>query len=221
MKALLFFAVLGFAGAAQANPADQMRDQLLGAANILAEQFNENGACGGSMEAYISEMVKYVVDAKTYHDYNNYGTPMSLPAAVETAVGHSLSVKEATSRFSPENPDLTEAVFYGPSPGAYGNMSKMEFISDSEVLLWTLDIDNEGGAKWVSQKGTYTLSHVSQGGMKITSMVVITITTGETTQEFLLQKSWEYNQWFVVPADKSDANPYLDGYVEFPSECDA
>ena len=61
---------------------------------------------------------------------------------------------------------------WGPAPGVYGNMSKLELGANGKGKLHTLNIDDDGKATWSAKDATYTV------GGDVGGAIGITVTSG-------------------------------------------
>ncbi|MCJ8275762.1 MAG: hypothetical protein MJK18_02895, partial [Bdellovibrionales bacterium] len=111
---------------------------------------------------------------------------------------------------------LKRVVMWGPAPGAYGNISYIKFKKNNQVELGSLELlDNDPWVQWNTSEATYNVR--AQGWE-----MVVDITTNGGTTSYILKQNYEwFSQWVLVPADAPNTNPYMNGYTDYPSECEA
>lgn len=106
------------------------------------------------------------------------------------------------------------ATMWGPAPGVYGNMSRLEFGANGKVKAWTLNLDdNTGAATWSSQDGTYTVGGVSG------DTAGISVTVGGISVDYDLKASSEngYPDFTLSPIGDAPA----ENHTAYKSECEA
>ncbi len=147
---------------------------------------------------------------------------------VVTVGAKSFSFREATLYSTPYSDSLADLTkfqtilvgtkFWGPGMGAYGSMKNIEFISEKEAVIETLEVLNEEPwSKWNSKTVKYTIEQTPNG-------IVLVV----DNERFTVQKDWTYwglgtGTYIIIPeGTQPDANGYLiPTYLEYPSECEA
>jgi hypothetical protein len=206
----------------------ELEQQYLEVANKLAEVQNQEGPCG-AIEAYTTDIVASLVQAKRYYDVNaSFNTQtervFSPSEAVLTSLSSTFVLREIMGRVDYSNLQsfenaLSGVVMHGPSPGAFGHTSYLIFGNDNAVFDRKMVFDTEGNPVWQNFKGRYKVEEQNEFG------VVVTIYYEEDGYEtrFVLNYSFEINQWYMLPLKTIEffKNPFVDGYVDLPDECSA
>jgi len=108
---------------------------------------------------------------------------------------------------------------WGPAPGVYGNMSKIEFKAAHGITVSQLVVnDNDGSVKWVGQNGTYKL-----GAKKADGSIPISLHYGnpgavDVTYD-LSEEAQEKGNFRMKPSGSSSVPP--SEFLSVPSECEA
>lgn len=141
---------------------------------------------------------------------------------VRDALAKNLGLAEITGKMVPvENgratwSGLAEALpgktIYGPAPGAFGNVSKLELAADGRATLSTLDTD---AYAWSSKSVTYEI-----GGVRDDGSIGFTVIDGATRTEYTLDHA-DMGTGLVLPI--YELKPAAGGASSFsiPSECEA
>ncbi len=75
-----------------------------------------------------------------------------------------LTGKLTTSSWAGLDDALVGVTLFGPAPGVYGNMSKLELHAGGEVVVSKLVVDDAGKASWTSSKATWKVGARAVGG---------------------------------------------------------
>lgn len=212
-----------------------LKKSYLQIAASLAQIQNQQGACGGMVEVYTSDIIDAVRKAKNYHEIYTYTfsddepQAFKVPAIVKTQLQSTIALRELTTGLPRQAQDLEKVLqgvkLYGPSPGAFGNMSYVEFGQNNQIIMAYLEFDDNGvDLSWKRFNGTYKVLSVSPSPYTYEAEVEFLDAHG-ISQIFVLRKDSVtnsiYDLWHMVPFFDLNVNPYLEGYVETPSECSA
>jgi len=204
----------------------ELEEQYVNIADILATEYLEHGACNG-LEAYQDSIVDAVKKSRQYHD-NNYEynlatedlfslTPNTLEAIKTTfALKEVMNMLEPGDAASYENA-LNRVVMWGPAPGAYGHIRKLVFGENLKVTFYSKELLDE--APWVKWNETPGDFYVSFEGQK--KIINLGGPDSNGYDRFELYFDWQYKEWMMKPLDLDNANPFFDGYTDFPDECSA
>lgn len=227
MKTTIITAVLvvvawaSTAGASQT--ALKLENQYRDIAETLSVEFNKGGACG-AFEIYTSDIVESAQKARNYFDSNwelNEQTNRKFTLSPETlkAMKSTLALKDIMSMLDRNDPKtfehaLNRVIMWGPAPGAYGNMSYIEFGENNKVVSAELELLNE--EPWYQWNKRETTFSVVKSGHDLIVRV--------GHEEYVLKKQYDqYVQgvWVLTPIDRKDGNPWMSGFIDTPSECEA
>lgn len=202
----------------------------LAIADTIASVQNKDGACGGPIEAYTMDIVENVIKARRYFDDANYNTSskrkFKVSDEVTNALKTTLALKDIMNMLDYKDPKtfehaLNRVVMWGPAPGAYGNMSYIEFGPNNTAKIGSLSLlDEKPYFKWeVKEAKFFVKKSVSS---PYYSPMIVEIHEGERVEAYKLNNSFEWDgMWNMIPVGKKESNPWLDGFVDFPSECEA
>ena len=202
---------------AQAGPAEEVTDHLVTAVEKLARAHDQQGACG-DVEVYTTTLLNLLRETKIVGDDYAVEKIKSTPI-IGKALNHSLGYREITRQVTWENAEalqksLDGVVMFGPARGAYGNTTTVTFQKNGKVIFGSLELlDEEPYTRWNTEVGTYSLEFQDYA-------VIVTLNSSDVQgAKFLLT---EYNGlWSLIPVEDEEGNPYMNGYVDVPSECDA
>lgn len=182
-------------------------------------------------QAYISDdyVCVYTQDEVFKHfqravDYLEYNTQIPTTKNLDEALKNSFGYK---ALLAPNYRDLNYirevilpgTVMFGPSPGAYGPSSTLEFKTSSTLTFSELIFDDNPDLdyKWVHTDFNYSVSESKNG-----EVVISYVNSKKEIIEFEVRQPWfQVNEWHLLPLGVDGVNPYFDGYVDFGSECEA
>lgn len=104
-------------------------------------------------------------------------------------------------------PSLPGTTFYGPAPGAYGNVSKLTFREGRAAVASSMSLDAEGTPVWTDTNVTYTVRGTS---------VVVTSPRGVT--EYVIEQE-DLDTGLPLPAFSLRPKAGGDAMLSLPSEC--
>lgn len=209
----------------------ELEEQYLGIANKLAELHNQHGACG-PIESYTSDIVESLTQAKRYYDLNAgfnelYEREFTPSDEVLKALSTTLVLREIMGQIDYFNIESFETalegvVMHGPSPGAFGHTSYLEFGEKGSVVERRMNLD-EGGEPflplWEEFEGIYQVEEQNDYGI----VIVFNYEADGYEKRYVLNYSFEINQWYLLPLKTIEFfnNPFMEGYVDLPDECSA
>ena len=203
-------------------PAYDLEQHYLGISKILADE-HEKSACGGDIEVYTANVVDSVRKAREYFDYNYdwnkaYGRLFTIDPVVTHSLATTLALKDIMHMLDFNKPQtiahaLNRVIMWGPAPGAYGNMTYLQFGQNGKLVFAELVFDNNGDYYWVYSGGSFAVRYNVD--------ITIDVTVGGSTRSYYLKKDFHTNMWNMVPVVNPVANPYFEGFVDYPSECEA
>lgn len=224
----LITAVWCFANAASANDSEQRRQEIAGLyitiAEKLADARSANRVC--ELDAYQSTINQALAEANR-QSWQYTENRLKDSAILNQEMAASLAFKEFRGDFDVLNLDkirrsLAGIVMYGPHQGAYGNTKILTFAEGGKLEFSRLVLlDKEPWYKWVKREGTWSVSVESNNFRK---QAVVTVSVpGVFTKKYLLTTSnlAGWREYVLVPYEKPKANPYFEGYTDYPSECEA
>jgi hypothetical protein len=186
-------------------------EKLLAEAVALAEARKRHQVC--EADAYQTTILDKLTEAVKVRNTIWFRTKVIAKKAVLVEqMGQNLAFKEIILGFTNTNGKLagveaalaSGTLFFGPAPGAYGNMSKLEFKAGGKLTSSTLEISNDGNATWKSKEGRWSVD------AKDNSRVII------DGKAFKLQKDGADYVLF----DSPKYVPY-EAFRSSPSECEA
>lgn len=196
-------------------------------AHELAASHNKYGACPA--DAYTQTIAEAVRKARYRFDANytlnqNENRKFKVSHEVSKVLKSTLFLKDVMNMLDHNDMStfehaLNRVVMWGPAPGAYGHISRLEFGANNQVEYLTNEyVDESPWFVWSTpKKGRFDVFKNKNYEIEIR----LTFEDG-TASTYILSNSYTNNwMWQMVPADKKDANPYLDGFVDYPSECDS
>ena len=143
--------------------------------------------------------------------------------ALEEAIGTTLAYRELVSRF--KNPlnqrnvakTLAGVTFWGQGGGVFGNISKRVFVSQNTGYSSEIVFSNESGEfSWQNTAFSYEVFESERDSI---TGIRFNYEDGMYTR-FILNRN-EANEYYLVPEDDAQTNPYMNGFVDYPSECEA
>lgn len=197
-------------------------------AHTMAKSFNEHGPCGYA-EVYTMDIVNTVRKARNYFDnnwdYNKQANrKFKISQETKNAIKTTLALKDIMNMLDHKRPEtyahaFNRVVMWGPAPGVYGNMNYWTFHKDGKATYSELELLNEDPYfKWNHFSGEFKVTREDKG-------IFVYLTAKGVTTKYKLQQhiksDWFNRMWNLVPADEPNANPWLEGFVDYPSECEA
>lgn len=206
----------------------ELEEQYRNIAETLSQAYLEGGACGAEVEVYMDDIVEAAKKSRDFHDTNreyneNFEDLFSLKPSTLKVLKSTFALKDIMNVY--ERGDaasyehaLNRVVMWGPAPGAIGNATRLTFGQNNSVTFSYAEVI--GQAPWVVWKGTEGSFRVS---IQEHNKVVVTLEIEERDghNQFELYYDWESQMWVMSPLHVEDANPFFDGFVDLPSECDA
>jgi len=110
---------------------------------------------------------------------------------------------------------------YGPAMGVFGNTTALNFQNNGQVQIQEMVMSDEYPfeTSWEEETGFY---HFSERDYR--NIISITKADGSIS-EFEIRKEhnrpYSQGQWVLLPLNKENPNAHIDGYVDYPSECEA
>lgn len=104
---------------------------------------------------------------------------------------------------------------FGPARGVFGNTTMVDFLSESEILVWELDTDLDN-PRWNKVKGTWTMKENGE-------VFELVLTTSESSEKLSIEKGTIYYnlhhsgdlRFKTVPEQE------WEDFTTSPSECEA
>ncbi len=186
-------------------------EKLLAEAVTLAEARKRHQVC--EADAYQTTILDKLTEAVKVRNTIWFRTSVIAKKTVLVEqMGQNLAFKEIIAGFTNTNGKLagveaalsSDTIFFGPAPGAYGNMSKLTFKAGGKLTSSTLQISAQGNATWKSKEVRWSVN------AKDNSRVII------DGKPFKLQKDGADYVLFDAPKYV----PY-EAFRSSPSECEA
>ena len=206
--------------------ASRLEKQFLSLANTLSRVRTTQGPCDGEVEARLQDIAYLVREAQFYYNENkefNLESDKEFKPQVQIskALKDTVSLREMFGYLPLEDASLFAeglqgAILWGPAPGAYDNMSFIKFLSTTQLELHTREYGFFGESIWHKKAASYSLENFTSQSMK-----VVIYPDGEGPTEYQLRRygNEPNRQWVMIPVTNLKADPFLEGYVEFPREC--
>jgi hypothetical protein len=221
MKTLITLLVFGLSSVswAQSSPVAGDLEKEIAAtryklATLLATARVQNKVC--DVEAYVTALVDVLNGAL------GLDPDLRSKAASESVFRQTLNsnlvyretIGELDHRWNGLEKALSEAVFYGPARGAYGNTIRYEFKPNGKMTVHTLELlDEEPWWRWNSTQGRWTLSITSTGKPQVV------ISYGENKTTYTLEKTFEWGtDYRLTPLEQEKDQDIV---TNSPSECEA
>jgi hypothetical protein len=213
---------------------DQQRDQLQ---KTLAQKFLDIALVGADARenkqlycdtgTYVSEITDMTVKAISTARYANDSaftvkvlktikSNAALQSVVKSQISYRYALAVSTLNYGleAEKAALIGSTMHGPAMGVIGNISEITFGNATSAKVVTRDWSPSGDS--IVYKTSYVTYSVSQNADYQTIVTIAgtryRLTFGRGyTQEYLL----------VPEASTDDTDAYRNGFVEFPSECEA
>ncbi len=206
----------------------EVEQSYLRLADDLSDIYQTDGPCGGGVEVYTPEIAKLVQQARYAFDSNRewnneIGRLFTLPASVTKTLADTLFLKDVMNMLDREDPStfahaLNRVVMWGPAPGAYGNTTLYRFKEGNKIeYQWLELLDSEPYWQWHKVEGTFQVTNESH-------KIIVSVEVEGMVREFELFKTYDaYSgaMWVMIPRGESKEQYYRNGFVDFPSECEA
>jgi hypothetical protein len=195
-------------------------------AHTMSKAYLEHGACESNV--YISDIVDAARKSRRHHDSNyehnlNTGDLFSLTQTTKNALKSTLALKDIMNMLDHSDPRtfehaLNRVIMWGAAPGAYGHTTYIEFGPNNTFTYhWLELLNDEPWWVWHEVQGEFSVESKNYNSV----IVELNYFDERPTERFELYKEWIDAEWMMKPEGQTDSNPYFDGYVDLPSECDA
>ncbi len=230
MYKILFFLSFSIFAQDKIELAYQLEQSYYSIALKLAQNYDQNGPCGGQtgVEAYSEDIVNALSKAKFYFDYNElWNSATNRKFKVDTVFYKNFKTNfnfkkglgiinfENSKKFSNS---LAGVIFYGPAQGAYGNTTYIEFINSNFLTIATLDISDMTNFefKWIKKSYSYEMSKIDMNNY------ALTFKNADEEIEYMIKRKFYEDDFYIIPKSlEKDGNPHFDGFVIYEDECSA
>ena len=206
----------------------KLENQYRRIAETLSKSFNHSNC--EPIEIYSGDIAVAARQARENYDTNSQwnateNREFRLGKQTEKALATTMALRDIKGQIHLGNVDsykqaLVGVAMWGPEHGVTGHLNSIHFQENEKLVYGEIPSSIDGTGDWTNRNGTFSINTANAGNVEINIDVEDYFSVTYLLKVGAFSPS-QYTQplWYLVPKEAPDANPYKEGFVDYPREC--